>query len=93
MKEICDGRGLAYAVSSDLVSFRHAGVILGSVATANARVGESIGLIRAECRRTREEGSTGGELDDAKIYMIGAFSAQPRYERPFSFAARPNAGR
>ena len=38
MREIREKRGLAYGVSTDLVSFRHAGLILGTVATENARV-------------------------------------------------------
>ena len=73
MKEIREKRGLAYGVSTELVSFRHAGMILGSVATENARVAQSIGLIREEWRRMRDEGPTEPELDDAKTYLIGSF--------------------
>lgn len=36
MREIRERRELAYGVSTELVSFRHAGLILGSVATVNA---------------------------------------------------------
>ena len=35
MKEIREKRGLAYGVSTGLVPYRHAGLILGSVATEN----------------------------------------------------------
>ena len=73
MKEIREKRGLAYGVSTELVSFRHAGLILGSVATENARVAQSIALIRAEWRQMRDEGPTEPELDDAKTYLIGSF--------------------
>ena len=73
MKEIREKRGLAYGVSTELVSFRHAGLILGSVATENARVAQSIALIRAEWRRMHEEGPTATELDNAKTYLIGSF--------------------
>jgi zinc protease len=73
MKEIRERRGLAYGVSTDLVSLRHAGVILGSVATENARVAQSIALIRAEWRHMRDEGPTAAELDTAKTYLIGSF--------------------
>jgi zinc protease len=73
MKEIREKRGLAYGVSTELVSFRHAGMVLGSVATENARVAQSIGLIREEWRRMRDEGPTEPELDDAKTYLIGSF--------------------
>ena len=73
MKEIREKRGLAYGVSTGLVPYRHAGLILGSVATENARVAESIALIREEWQRMRDEGPTEDELRDAKIYLTGAF--------------------
>ncbi len=73
MREIREKRGLAYGVSTELVSFRHAGVIRGSVATENARVAQSIALIRAEWRRMRDEGPSQAELDLAKDYLIGSF--------------------
>jgi zinc protease len=60
-------------VSTDLVSFRHAGLILGTVATENARVAESISLIREEWKRMRDEGPSEAELDLAKDYLIGSF--------------------
>ena len=40
MKEIREKRGLAYGVSTGLVPYRHAGLILGSIATENARVAD-----------------------------------------------------
>src|SRR5439155_14639204 len=73
MKEIREKRGLAYGVSTGLVTFRHAALILGNVATENARVAQSIDLIRSEWRRMREEGPTEAELDEAKGYLIGSF--------------------
>jgi zinc protease len=73
MQEIREKRGLAYGVSTDLVPFRHAGLILGSVATENARVAESIALIRSEWRRMRDEGPTEAELQKAKMYLTGSF--------------------
>jgi zinc protease len=73
MREIREKRGLAYGVSTDLVSFRHAGLILGTVATENARVAESISLIREEWKRMRDDGPSEAELDLAKDYLIGSF--------------------
>lgn len=73
MREIREKRGLAYSISTDLVSFRHAGLILGTVATENARVAESIALIRAEWRRMRDDGPSEAELDLAKDFVIGSF--------------------
>jgi zinc protease len=60
-------------VSTELVSFRHAGLILGTVATENSRVAESISLIREEWRRMRDEGPSEAELDLAKDFVIGSF--------------------
>jgi zinc protease len=73
MKEIREKRGLAYGVSTGLVPYRHAGLILGSVATENARVAESIDLIRSEWQRMRDEGPTEDELRDAKTFLAGSF--------------------
>jgi zinc protease len=73
MKEIREKRGLAYGVSTDLVPYRHAGLIVGSVATENARVAESIALIRQEWQRMRDEGPSEAELADAKTYLTGSF--------------------
>jgi zinc protease len=73
MKEIRDKRGLAYGVSTGLVPYRHAGLILGSIATENSRVAESIALIRAEWQRMREDGPTEVELHDAQTYLAGSF--------------------
>jgi zinc protease len=73
MKEIRDKRGLAYGVSTGLVPYRHAGLILGSIATENSRVAESVALIRAEWQRMREDGPTEIELRDAQTYLAGSF--------------------
>jgi zinc protease len=73
MKEIRDKRGLAYGVSTGLVPYRHTGLILGSIATENSRVAESIALIRAEWQRMRDDGPTAAELRDAQTYLAGSF--------------------
>jgi zinc protease len=73
MKEIREKRGLAYGVSTQLVPYRHAGLIVGNVATENGRVAESIALVRDEWRRMREAGPTAAELDNAKTYLTGSF--------------------
>src|SRR5205085_7679493 len=69
MKEIRHQRGLAYGVSTQLVPYRHAGLIVGNVATENGRVAESIALVREEWRHMREEGPTAVELENAKTYL------------------------
>ncbi|MBV9965797.1 MAG: insulinase family protein [Alphaproteobacteria bacterium] len=73
MKEIREKRGLAYGVSTQLIPYRHAGLIVGNVATENSRVAESIALVRQEWQRMREAGPTAEELDAAKTYLTGSF--------------------
>jgi zinc protease len=73
MKEIREKRGLAYGVSTQLVPYRHAGLIVGNVATENGRVAESIALVREEWRHMREDGPTAVELENAKTYLTGSF--------------------
>lgn len=71
--EVRDKRGLAYSVGSSLVAYDHAALIVGSVGTANDRVGESIALIRAEWQKMRDKGITADELKDAKSYLTGSY--------------------
>ena len=75
-EEVREKRGLAYSVYSYLNPMRYAPLIFGGVATANARVAESLRLIRAEWRRMAEDGPTEKELDAAKTYINGSFPLQ-----------------
>lgn len=71
--EIREKRGLAYSVYSELAPRPRGPLILGGVATENARVGESLDLVRREWTRMRDEGVTEAELADAKSYAIGSY--------------------
>jgi zinc protease len=71
--EVRDKRGLAYSVGTSLAAYDHGALIVGSVGTANERVGESIELIRAEWRKMRDGGVTAAELKDAKSYLTGSY--------------------
>ena len=72
-REVREERGLAYSVASYLALTDRAGLIMGSVGTANARFGESLALIRAAIVRMRDEGPSEQELADAKTYVTGSF--------------------
>ena len=72
-EEVRDKRGLAYSVYSYLNPLERAGVIMGWVATQNARVAESLRLIRAEWRKMAEKGVGAEELTNAKTYINGSF--------------------
>lgn len=72
-EEVREKRGLAYSVYSYMTPLSAAGIYSGGVSTANARVGESIDVIRAEWARMRDKGVTEEELKDAKTYLTGSF--------------------
>ncbi|MFK7942309.1 MAG: M16 family metallopeptidase [Paracoccaceae bacterium] len=72
-EEVRERRGLAYSVSSSFRDMEGAGIIIGSVQTENARIGESLEVIKAEWRRMAEGGVTEEELQAAKTYLTGSF--------------------
>ena len=71
--EVREKRGLAYSVYSYLSTLDRAGLVMGGVASANARVAEALEVIRGELARLREDGITEDELRDAKTYINGAY--------------------
>jgi zinc protease len=73
VEEVREKRGLAYSVYSYLAGYEHGDMVYGGTATQNARVGESLALIRQEWRRMAEEGPSAEELDAAKRYLTGSF--------------------
>ena len=72
-REIREKRGLAYSVYSYLWPLRRSALLLGAVATQNARVAESVGIVRAEWARMAGEGPTAEELAAAKKYLTGSY--------------------
>ncbi len=73
MEEVREKRGLAYGVHAGLAPYRHGGLIVGGVATRNAKVAESLSVIRDEWKRMEEKGATADELANAKTYINGSF--------------------
>jgi zinc protease len=71
--EVREKRGLAYGVSSGLVTMRRAAMHIGVTATKNDRVAESLDVMRAEMRSLADAGPTEAELSEAKDYLIGSF--------------------
>lgn len=72
-EEVREKRGLAYSVYSYLNPYKHSALIMGGVATANARVAESLKVIRAEWHRMAEKGVTEKELSSIKTFINGSF--------------------
>ncbi|MEB8389132.1 pitrilysin family protein [Rhodobacteraceae bacterium KMM 6894] len=73
MQEVREKRGLTYGVYSYLVDKDSAQLWMGSVASANDRIGQAIEVIRDEWARMQADGVTAQELEDAKTYMTGAY--------------------
>ncbi len=84
MEEVREKRGLAYSVHSNLFPFQHGAVFIGSVATKNEAVGQSLDVIASELRRVAEQGPTEQEFADAKSYLTGAYAL--RFESSSSIA-------
>lgn len=71
--EVREKRGLAYSVYASLYPFDVSAVTIGGAGTANARVGETLQVIKSEWQRMAENGSETKELADAKTYLTGAY--------------------
>ena len=74
MEEVREKRGLAYSAYATLYPADHAGLVFGSTATVNARVGETVKVIRDEFARMQKDGPTQKELDEAIAYLTGAYA-------------------
>jgi zinc protease len=70
---IREKRGLAYSVYSSLHPLERSGLLFGGAGTSNARVSETLHLLRYEWRRMAENGVTHKELSDAKTYLTGSY--------------------
>ena len=73
MDEVREKRGLAYGVYSWLNPLESVGLIMGSVATSNSRVKDSLDIIREEWRKMSELAISDKELQEAKNYINGSF--------------------
>lgn len=74
MEEVREKRGLAYSVYSNLYPYEHGAVFVGSVATKNEAIGQSLEVIESELKRLAEQGPTAEELANAKSYLTGAYA-------------------
>lgn len=72
-EEVREKRGLAYSVGTGLYPLDHAGLIIGNAGTENARVKETIDIIRAEWQKLAAGELSTAELNDAKTYITGSF--------------------
>lgn len=69
--QVREQRGLAYSISSGLVTLEATGLLSGGTSTRSDRAAESLAVIEAELRRMGAEGPTAIELEQAKRFLIG----------------------
>lgn len=72
-EQVRDKRGLVYSVSTSLYPLDHAGLILGSAATANERAAETIEVVREQWGQLAKGTITPQQLEDAKTFLTGSF--------------------
>ncbi|GHE01674.1 zinc protease [Defluviimonas sp. 20V17] len=73
MQEVRVKRGLTYGVGTYLMPMDHGALILGALASDNAKAAEAVAVIRAGWDRLAQDGVTQAELDAAKTYLTGAY--------------------
>lgn len=73
MSEVREKRGLTYGIGAYLIDRDLSQSIVGQVSTVNARVADTVDVIRAEWARMAADGLTQAELDRAKTYLTGAY--------------------
>ncbi|PZW50356.1 zinc protease [Humitalea rosea] len=71
MEEIRTKRGLTYGIYTGFETLLGQGVVLGTVATENARMAETISVLRQEWVRMAAGGPTAEELADAVAFLTG----------------------
>lgn len=76
MEEVRVRRGLTYGIGAGLSVIMGEALITGSVATENARAGETLSVLRAEWARMAEGGPTEAEAADALAFLSGSLPLQ-----------------
>ncbi|MBE9606699.1 insulinase family protein [Acetobacteraceae bacterium H6797] len=76
MEAVREKRGLAYGIGAGFDSFAGQAVIVGATATVNARVQETLSVLRDEWGRMASEGPTEAEVTEAVAYLTGSMPLQ-----------------
>jgi len=74
MEEVREKRGLAYSVYSYLNPLDHSAIYLGSVATKNESIAESLQVIQSVLSDIATNGVSEEDLNDAKQYLKGSYA-------------------
>ncbi len=73
MAEVREKRGLTYGIRTYLIDSDYSESLIGTVSTVNARMAETIEVVRAEWERMARDGVSEEELESAKLYLTGAY--------------------
>ena len=71
--EVREKRGLVYSVYSYLANYDKANLWMAGAGTQNARVKETLDVVRAEWEKLQKDGATLEEVTNAKTYLTGSF--------------------
>lgn len=71
-EEIREKRGLTYGIGANLTLFDAAPLLMGRVASDNAKAAQVLDLLRAEWARMGRAGPSAEELETAKTYLAGS---------------------
>lgn len=74
MEEVREKRGLAYSVYSYIEPLQNSALMVGSVATKNDEIAQSLDVIKSELQRMATEGPSAKELADAKSFLTGSYA-------------------
>ena len=72
MQDVRDKQGLTYGVNVELSPAEHCGLIVGQIATENARTREAWDIMQQTMRHFYEDGVTPAEINMAKDYLTGS---------------------
>ena len=86
-EEVREKRGLTYGICTWLAPDDFGWLYMGRFSSANARVAEALGIVRAEWRRMAEEGVTRGGARRRQALPDRRLSAALRRQRPHRRAA------
>lgn len=76
MESVRVQRGLTYGIGAGLDSLFGQGIIVGSVATENPRVAETLSVTRDEWARMASDGPTQDEVEEAVAFFSGSLPLQ-----------------
>lgn len=73
-RELREKRGLTYDVSTDLLPYASAGMVVGEIQTEKKDMRSALAVVRETMRKFALEGPTRQEFNDAKTYLAGSFA-------------------